>query len=294
MAGYMSHTPCDQTPIPILTSISSLPAGTVAWLVDIWGVMHNGVAPFLEAAQATAAFRKSGGIVLLVSNAPRPAHSVIAQIDGIGVPRDAYDAVVSSGDVCRSMLESWRGRPLHHLGPDRDKPIFEGMNLDFVPVETAQVVICTGLLDDNNETAETYRPLLTGMLARATPMICANPDLTVERGNRLVYCAGAIAQLYEALGGKVTYAGKPHLPIYDMAFEMIARIGGKSVGRDGVLAIGDGLRTDIAGAANAGIRSVFIASGVHVEGGRIDSSVLDRLFAEAAARPIAAMQGLAP
>ena len=278
--------------IPIIPSISAVASGTRAWLVDIWGVMHNGVAPFLPAAEATTAFRKEGGIVLLVSNAPRPASSVIAQISGIGVPRDAYDSVVSSGDVCREMMLQVKDRQLHHLGPDRDRPIFDGLPLTFVDALSADVVVCTGLLDDNTETAETYRPLLEKLLAKRTPMICANPDLTVERGNRIVYCAGAIAQLYEQIGGEVTYAGKPHLPIYGMAFATIAKIAGKPVPREAVLAIGDGLRTDIAGADIAGIRSVFIASGVHVEGGAIDKEQLGKLFAGSKALPIAAMQGL--
>ena len=254
-------TPSPSRPaIPIVSSVGEVAAGTRAWLVDIWGVMHNGVAPFLPAAEATAAFRRSGGIVLLVSNAPRPADSVIAQITKIGVPHDAYDGVVSSGDVCRAMLVSdWTTRPIHHLGPDRDKPVFEGLTLNFVSAEQADAVVCTGLLDDETETAESYRPLLEKLLAKRIPMICANPDLTVERGNRVVYCAGAIAQLYETLGGKVTYAGKPHLPIYDMAFARVAEIAGKPVPRETVMAIGDGLRTDIAGArhesACAGHRS---------------------------------------
>lgn len=288
----MMNSPYALPPIPILTSISAMAAGTKAWLVDIWGVMHNGVAPFLPAADATAAFRRSGGVVLLVSNAPRPAASVIAQITKIGVPRDAYDGVISSGDVCRTMLAEWMTRPVHHLGPDRDKPVFEGLPLQFAPAEQADMVVCTGLLDDETETAETYRPLLERLLAKKTPMICANPDLTVERGSRVVYCAGAIAQLYEEIGGSVTYAGKPHLPIYDMAFARVAEIAGKPVPRDAMIAIGDGLRTDIAGAARAGIRSVFIASGVHVEGGKIDAEVVGKLFAGSTARPVAAMQGL--
>ncbi len=286
-------TSTDGPAIPIVSSIASVAGGTRAWLVDIWGVMHNGVAPFLPAAAAASAFRKAGGIVILVSNAPRPAHSVIAQIDRIGVPRDAYDGVISSGDVCRAMIADWQGRPLHHIGPERDKPIFEGLPLSFVAMDAAEAVVLTGLFDDTRETPEDYRAPLAGLLARRVPMVCANPDLTVERGNQLVYCAGAIAALYEEMGGEVTYAGKPHLPIYDMAFADIARRAGSPVPRQAILAIGDGLRTDIAGAARAGIRSVFIASGVHVDGGVMDAGVLARLFAGSSGRPIAAMQGLA-
>jgi HAD superfamily hydrolase (TIGR01459 family) len=290
----MSPSPASAAGIPLLTSIADAGPPPRAWLVDIWGVMHNGVAPFRSAVAATEAFRAHGGIVLLVSNAPRPDSSVAAQIDRIGVPRTAYDAIVSSGDVCRAMLAQAAGRPLHHIGPDRDKPLFEGLPLRFVAEEKAVVVVCTGLFDDTRETAEDYRGQLERLRARQVPMICANPDLTVERGDHLVYCAGAIAQLYETMGGAVTYAGKPHLPIYDMAFDRLARIAGGPVARDEVMAIGDGLRTDIAGAARAGIRSVFIASGVHVAGGRLDAMALAQLFADTTARPIAAMQALAP
>jgi len=290
----MSSPLSSSLPVPIVSSVREVADGSRAWLVDIWGVMHNGVAPFLPAAAATAEFRSRGGVVILVSNAPRPASSVAEQIERIGVPRDAYDTIITSGDVCRATLASVQGGLVHHLGPERDKPLFEGLPLTFVKADAAQIVVCTGLFDDARETAEDYRAMLETLRHRRIPMLCANPDLTVERGSQIVYCAGAIAQLYEELGGEVIYAGKPYLPIYEKAFAEVERLLGQAVSRQEILAIGDGLRTDIAGAAQAGIRSVFVASGIHVGGGQLDPAVLGHLFPDAAKRPIAAMQHLAP
>lgn len=279
-------------PIPIVSSISEIATGAEAWLADVWGVMHNGVEPYAPACEACARFRLSGGVVILLSNAPRPAQSVAAQLDRIGVPRFAWDAIVSSGDAARALIGAYAGHPVYHLGPERDLALFDGLDVVLSTPDAAESVACTGLFDDEVETPEDYRELLTGLAQRALPMVCANPDLTVERGGKLVYCAGALAAIYEELGGKVAYAGKPYLPIYDMAFATIAGIKGRAIERSRILAIGDGIRTDIEGAAAAGISSVFITSSVHVPGGRLDAPTLSRLFPDAAARPLAAMDGL--
>jgi HAD superfamily hydrolase (TIGR01459 family) len=279
--------------IPILPSIAPLAATSRAWLVDVWGVMHNGVVPFAGAGAACARFRTEGGIVLLLSNAPRPGASVAAQLDRIGVVREAYDEILSSGDASRAFIADLSDASLFHLGPERDLPLYDGLGVRLTGAEDASAIVCTGLYDDETETPDDYTTLLTGFALRRLPMICANPDLTVERGEKLVYCAGAIAERYEALGGVVTYAGKPHLPVYEMAFEAVARRSGGSIPRSGFLAIGDGIRTDIAGAVRAGVRSVYIASGVHVGAGtRLDQETLRRLFPEATLRPIAAMPSL--
>jgi HAD superfamily hydrolase (TIGR01459 family) len=281
--------------IPIVSSIAPLAAGRTAWLVDIWGVMHNGVAPYLPAANACAQFRRSGGTVLLLSNAPRPAPSVVEQLDRIGVPRDAYDTILTSGDASREMIDraAQAGRAIGHIGPERDRGLFEGA-ADPVPLAKAQTVVCSGLYDDERETPETYIEILALLKKRGVDMICANPDLTVERGGRIIYCAGALAKAYEDMGGAVAYAGKPYLPVYDLAFERLAALRGAGVARTQVLAIGDGVGTDIAGAAAAGIDSVYVASGVHAgPGGRIDASTVAEIFADAAGWPIAAMNGLA-
>lgn len=283
------------TRIPIVAHVEGLARTSDLWLADIWGVMHNGVAPFAGAVDACERFRAMGGTVLLLSNAPRPAASVASQLDRIGVSRAAFDAIVSSGDAARGLIADAvaRHQLISHLGPERDTPIFDGLGHMGASIDVAGVVVCTGLFDDETETPDDYADLLADFKLCDVEMICANPDLTVERGGKVVYCAGAIAAAYEQIGGKVAYAGKPHLPIYDMALKKAAELRGGPVPRDRVLAIGDGIRTDIAGAAAAGVRSVFVASGIHIAAGAsLDDAVLAELFPEGAAQPVAAMTGL--
>lgn len=278
--------------IAVLQSISPLAATADLWFVDIWGVMHNGVRPFATSVAACEAFRKQGGTILLVTNSPRPRESVARQLNSIGVARSAYDGIVSSGDVSRSLIEFWGGEPILHIGPERDLPIFA--NLQASPgasVADAAVAVCTGLYDDEKETPDHYAQMLANLKSRDVPMICANPDQKVERDGRLIYCAGAIARAYEALGGNVSYAGKPFQPIYDLALELGTDTRGKPVAKDRVLAIGDGVSTDIAGAANFGIRSVFIASAVDVNANENVGAAAARLFAKSSAQPIAVMNG---
>ncbi len=285
----------DQPPIPIIPSVAPFAEGRVAWLVDIWGVIHNGVTPFLAAADACAKFRAGGGTVLLLSNAPRPAPSVMEQLDRIGVPRSAYDTILTSGDASRELImrAAGAGRAIGHIGPERDLGLFEG-TASPVPLQKAQTVVCSGLYDDERETPETYIEILALLKKRSVEMICANPDLTVERGGRIIYCAGALAKAYEDMGGSVAYAGKPYLPVYDLAFERLEQIRGASINRSQVLAIGDGIGTDIAGAAAAGVDAIYVASGVHAgPGGRIDAETLGEIFTDVERKPIAAMNGFA-
>jgi HAD superfamily hydrolase (TIGR01459 family) len=279
--------------IPIIPSIYDLARTSDAWLVDIWGVMHNGVSAFDASGQACAAFRAAGGYVVLLTNAPRPAPAVVAQLARVGVRPDAYDAIVTSGDVTRGLVETWKGKGVHHLGPDRDQAIFTGLDVDFATSLDADIVVCSGLIDDETETPADYTTTLKGFARRDLLMLCANPDLQVERGDKLVYCAGALAQAYEGFGGRVLYSGKPHLPIYELAFGVIEAGLGRAVDRDRILAIGDGVKTDIAGAAAAGLRSVFIASGIHVANGKsLDPAFVEELFNsfDQAGKPVAAMQ----
>ena len=278
-------------PIEIIQSVAPLAATTATWLVDIWGVMHDGVRPFVPACEACRQFRESGGLVMLVSNSPRPREGVAAQLDRIGVPRSGYDAIISSGDLARSLVETYAGRRVLHLGPARDLGVFAGIDVERAGADSADAVVCTGLFDDKSETPDDYAETLAACAARGLPMICANPDLTVERGGRLIYCAGALAQAYERLGGEVTYAGKPYLPIYELAFATLERLRPGSSDRSRMLAIGDGVRTDLAGAAAAGVRSLFVASGVHVARG-LDAAALEAMFPPGAPRPIAAMTRL--
>src|SRR5215813_10592269 len=287
--------------IPVLDTISEVGPSYRAWLVAIWGVMHNGHRAFPRAVAATRAFRQQGGIVVLLSNSPRPSPSVKDQLRRLGVPDDAYDATVTSGDLTRHELAKHAGATVFHLGPERDRAIFAGIDVKLGGLEHSELVVCSGLFDDETETPEDYAELLSALAARKLPMICANPDHLVERGDRLVWCAGALAAAYEKAGGAVVYAGKPYAPIYALACETIATLAGRAVPKSEILAIGDGVHTDIAGAADAGIASLFIASGLHVPGNSggeagasgLDAAHLDRLFAQLHPRPIAAMRALA-
>jgi HAD superfamily hydrolase (TIGR01459 family) len=278
--------------IPILSSVATLAAASDAWIVDIWGVMHNGARAHAAAAQACMEFRRRGGSVVLLSNAPRPFAAVVPHMAALGVPPEAYDAGVTSGDATRDMISAWQGRRLLHIGPERDLGLIAGLDIRLAPPETAEVVLCAGLYDDARETPADYAGLWPGLIARGVPMICANPDIKVERGHELIYCAGALAADYEAGGGKVTYAGKPHLPIYARTSAEIARVRGGAVAKDRVLCIGDGIDTDLRGAHAAGLRSVFIASPIFVPNG-LNAAVLGDLFAGRPFAPVAAMTALA-
>jgi HAD superfamily hydrolase (TIGR01459 family) len=261
-------------------------------LCDVWGVVHNGVASFPEACDALMRFRAGGGTVILITNAPRPGATVGRILDRLAVPREAYDAITSSGDVTRDIVESRPSERLFHLGPPRDLPIFVGLNVVFAPIESADYVVCSGLFDDATETPDDYRELLAAIRRRGLFMVCANPDVVVERGDTLVYCAGALADAYAAHGGEVLYCGKPHAPIYEAALCAAAGLRASAVPLARVLAIGDSVRTDLVGAAAFGIDSMFILSGIHADdlGGREASHLagLAATFAAAGVAPKAA------
>jgi HAD superfamily hydrolase (TIGR01459 family) len=278
--------------IPILSSIAELAATSDAWIVDIWGVMHNGARAYGRAADACRTFRAAGGTVILLSNAPRPFTSVVPHMVSLGVPGDGYDAGVTSGDVTRDMLAAWQGRPLLHVGPERDHALLDGLDIRLAPAAAAEVLLCSGLYDDERETPADYAGLLDALAGRGVPMICANPDIVVERGDKLIYCAGALAENYAAKGGAVTYAGKPHLPVYERVLAEIARLRGRPVEKARMLCIGDGVETDLKGAHAAGLRSVFVASPIFAPDG-LGEALLDQLFAGRPFAPVAAMPGLA-
>jgi HAD superfamily hydrolase (TIGR01459 family) len=278
--------------IPILSSIASLSHTCEAWIVDIWGVMHNGARAFAAAGEACRRFRAEGGIVVLLSNAPRPFSAVVGHMATLGVDPGAYDTGVTSGDGTRGMIAAWSGRKLLHIGPERDKGLFAGLDAELAPAEAADAIVCSGLWDDTKETPDDYAALFDRLVARGLPMVCANPDLVVERGEKLVHCAGSLAAAYAAKGGEVVYAGKPHLPIYERTLAEIERLRGAPVPKARILAIGDGLDTDLEGAHAAGLRSVLIASAVHLPGG-LDQGTLAELFAARPFRPVAAMPALA-
>jgi HAD superfamily hydrolase (TIGR01459 family) len=280
----------------LIEGFSTLAPDYDAVLCDIWGVVHNGVAATLPAGDALTRFRERGGTVVLISNAPRPGNWVTRSLDLLGVVRTAYDGIITSGDLTRNFVADAHRRTVFHIGPERDIGIFEGLDVAFASVELADYAICTGLFDDESETPEDYRTLLGRMRERGLFMVCANPDLVVERGDRLVYCAGAIADLYAGLGGEVLYTGKPHRPIYHEALVTVAALRDAVPPLGRVLAIGDSVRTDLKGAHDFGIDCLFVTGGIHAEelGARHDPDLtaLARIFAETGSSPRAVMRQL--
>jgi HAD superfamily hydrolase (TIGR01459 family) len=248
-----------------LSGFSEIAARFDLCLCDVWGVVHNGVAANRGAVDALIAMREGGISVVLVTNAPRPRELIAAQLASFGVPQSAWDTIVTSGDVCRALIQARAGEPMYRLGPDRDLPLIEGLDAPEVPPEEAGYVLCTGLLDDENDTPATYAELLAGFAGRGLTMICANPDLVVERGGRIVPCAGSVALAYEELGGKVIYAGKPHKPIYELALAIAEDKRGAPIARDRICAVGDAIRTDIAGADAFGASGIMVLAGIHAQ-----------------------------
>lgn len=252
-------------------------------LSDVWGVVHNGVTAYAGACEALRRFRVGGGTVVLLSNAPRPSTAVVTQLDAMGVPREAWDGIVTSGDVTRSLLATRGTRRIHHIGPPRDLPIFDGLGVDLVSPDAAEIAVVTGLDDDEREHPDEYRARLSQLAARKLTMICANPDRVVERGDKLVWCAGALGDLFADLGGDVLATGKPEPIIYEAALAVASASRKAPVERARVLAIGDAVRTDLKGAANTGLAVVFVTHGIHaaelshpVEPGRLET-LLDGL-----------------
>jgi len=266
-------------------------------LCDIWGVIHNGREAFPEPSAALTEWRQTVGPVVLISNAARPSQEVALHLDALGVPRDAYSALVTSGDVTRPLLVERAPGPAYRIGPV-GHPLFEGDGLVFSALDKAKFIACSGPDDDEVETPEDYREVLTRASALHLPMICGNPDKIVQRGDRLVYCGGALAELYEALGGTVIMAGKPHAPIYREALARAAELKNGPVDPARVLAIGDGIATDVAGANAQGLDVLFIAAGIHgaetrEAAGGLDPVAAQRMLAASGAHAAYAMDALA-
>jgi HAD superfamily hydrolase (TIGR01459 family) len=248
-----------------MSELSKISGNYDAVLSDVWGVLHNGVAAHPSACEALVNFRAGGGRVVLITNAPRPANDVAELLDGLNVPRTAYDAIMSSGDVTRTMLEEYRGRSVHYVGPPTDNDgLFEGLDIARGPAETADAILVTDL-DHDDETPDMYNARMDVWLQRHLPLIAANPDRVVEHGDRIIYCGGALADLYEARGGRILMAGKPYRPIYDGALALAEKAAGRKLDKKRVLAIGDSVRTDAIGAANFGIDLMFITGSIHAE-----------------------------
>jgi HAD superfamily hydrolase (TIGR01459 family) len=257
----------------IIASLAAVSTRYEAVFCDLWGCLHNGVTPFPAAVDALRAYKAAGGTVLLLTNSPRPKSSVIKQLDVIGVPHDCYDEVVSSGDAAQYALVTGAvGSRVYHIGAPKDQVFFTDFADDLamivksqdpitqVPLAEAEGIVCTGLFDDQTETPDDYRAALLLAKTRGLPMLCANPDIIVDMGEKRLYCAGAIAQAYEAMGGTALYFGKPHPPIYDLARRRLTAL----MARDDVpvLCIGDGIATDVQGGQSEGIDTLFVTGGL--------------------------------
>ncbi|MCC0014156.1 MAG: TIGR01459 family HAD-type hydrolase [Hoeflea sp.] len=265
-----------------ITDLDQLTGSADILLCDVWGVIHNGVNPFQLSVEALKAARQRGQTVILITNSPRPAGGVIRQFETIGVDPDCWDDIVTSGDVTRQLVTEGP-KQIYFLGPERDSALVEGLDVELVGPDAARAVLCTGLFDDETEQADDYRSMLEGFRARDLPFICANPDRMVERGDRLVPCAGALADLYVELGGETRIAGKPHAPIYREAMARARAIRG-SADQARALAIGDGVHTDIRGALDNGFEAIFIARGIHANhylNGRVTDEARLQAFLDA-------------
>ena len=285
-------------PPPILHNGRDLLSRYDVILCDIWGVVHDGRDAYAEAGEALANFRAAGGTVILVSNVPVPSAGVEDVLRKTRVRRDAWDAIVAGGDIALAHVAERGYQRLHWIGPyKRDRALFDKAPGPSVPIAEAEAILCSGLVDDLNETVEDYRPQLEAALARRLPFVCANPDLVVDVGEKRHLCAGALAAEYERMGGEVYWAGKPHLPAYKTARERAGALRGKLPALERVLGIGDTVRTDLGAARALGVDALFIMAGIHrdviMTGDAVDMEGLARLFAAAdTPKAVAAMTHL--
>ena len=247
----------------VLSGLSDIAGQYDAILCDVWGVIHDGRDRFPGACEALEQFQKERGPVVLISNAARPSPEVTVQLDALQAPREAWSGFVTSGDVTRPLLAARAPGPVWAIGPEQAGPLYKGLGLEFAGPKDAAFISCTGPVNDETETPEDYREALTIAAKRGLTMICVNPDKRVQRGDKLIYCGGALADLYVELGGEVVMAGKPYAPIYVASLKEADRLAGRPVDRRRVLCIGDGLSTDVAGANGQRLDVLFIAGGVH-------------------------------
>ena len=252
----------------IIPSLAAISDQYEALFVDLWGCVHNGITALPEAVAALQSYRARGGTVVLVTNSPRPQIGVEAQLKHFGVPDDAWDSIATSGDSARAaMFQGVVGKRIYFIGLPHDLPFFDPIQVVSDPVEITRVsldqaegIVCTGPFDGAVDPAVLLPELRFGQ-QKALKLLCANPDLVVDRGTRREWCAGAVAQLYQDIGGQSLYFGKPHAPIYDLARKRLKALG-KALPDSAILAIGDGAQTDISGARDASIDALFITGGL--------------------------------
>jgi len=255
--------------MPQSAGLAALAGDYDAVLSDVWGVIHNGRAAYPSAVEALVKYREQGGRVVLITNAPRPSPPIVTMLDHLGVPRQAYDAIVSSGDATRAMIARYSGKTIHHVGPPTaDDALYEGLDVKRGSADEAEVVVVTDL-DTDDDTPDMYADRVAHWLKRGLPLICANPDKVVEIGDQMVYCGGALADIYAELGGEVHMAGKPFAPIYEEALRLAEKAAGRALDRRRILAIGDSVRTDAIGAADFGLDLLFITGSIHA--GELDA-----------------------
>lgn len=283
--------------------LAELAAGKDLLLCDVWGVIHNGIVFHPAAVDALTRFRRGGGTVVLITNAPVPEAQVWSRMRRLGVPRECFDRIATSGDVAAATLVEAGCPPVYNIGPGGDVAIYgEAERLGSraprrVDIDEAEMALCIGL-DETGDRPEDYDAVLAQLRERDLVMICANPDIVVEVGDTLVYCAGAIAERYEAIGGTVVQTGKPFPAIYARARAMAEEIRGLPCPRERVLAIGDAVHTDVRGAAREGIDALMITAGIHraaLHGERdrpLDRAALRQFLGEAAVAPLAALGSL--
>ena len=253
----------------IIPALGEISAQYDALFVDLWGCVHDGVTAYPEAIAALQAYRKSGGIVILVTNSPKPREGVAAQLGQFGVPVDAYDSIASSGDSARSaMFRGMVGEKVYFMGEwTRDSGFFDPIEIindpaqiTRVPLQEAEGIVCCGPFDPMADPAVNRADFLYAK-QKGMKLLCANPDIVVDRGEVREWCAGALAALYTEMGGESLYFGKPHPPIYDLARRRLNALANK-VDSSRILAIGDGIHTDIQGAQGEDIDSLFITGGL--------------------------------
>ena len=274
--------------------ISEVAADYDLFIFDLWGVVHDGVTVYPGAADCLRRLRQMGARVVLLSNAPRPSNSVAGHLAEMGVASDLYDWLLTSGEATANSLAALDPRPAYfHLGPVRNQSTLDACRGREVALDEAELILCTGLFDDEVDQAADYRNMLQGAIERDLPLICANPDLVVMRGAEMVPCAGAVAALYEELGGEVRRFGKPYPEIFDLLFAASPHIP-----RDRAVMVGDGLATDIQGARRAGIDAIWITGGIHADDvgwcpdGRFDAGRMRRFAEQSGERPRAALASL--
>lgn len=279
----------------ILSTLDAVADRYDAFFCDVWGVVHNGRKAYAEACTALQRMRAAGKTVILLTNVPKPRAPLPAQFGRLGVPKDSWDIIVTSGDAIRTELAARAPGPMYKIGPgEYDRVLWEGLGLVEAPLLEASFIGISGLNRDD-ETPADYAEMLRIAKARDLELVCANPDIVVRVGDQLIWCAGAVAQDYEKIGGRVIMAGKPFAPIYELAYrELEAATGQKD--RSRILCIGDGVPTDVAGANQQGLDCLFIASGMHGEAlwtdGALDPDKVDAALAAENARATYAMQEL--